>query len=721
MTTIADILGNIRTYAPDADLQPVMSAYLLAAKAHHGQTRKNGEPYLNHPLAVAGILSELRMDVETVATALVHDALEDNPLSKDEMTDAVGAVITELVDGVTKIGKLKFRNKEELQAENFRKMMLATSRDPRVILVKLADRVHNMRTIEHHKPEKQREIAKETLDIFVPIANRLGLSKVKAELEDHCFGALEPEERSRIVAHIESQQADLDRYIARVCTIMSDAMREYHIDADVYGRLKAPYSIAKKIREKGMTLENLHDLIAFRVLVTKKEECYLALGVLHSSFQMVQDKFKDYIGHPKPNGYQSLHTVLLGPEGRTVEVQIRTRDMHRVAEEGVAAHWQYKEGHLALSPDELTKVARVREMFEAARDTQDATEFQQVIRSELFADEVFVRTPAGDVKKFPLGATALDFAYAVHTDVGNTCVGAKVDGRMVPLRYELKSGDRVEILTSSNQKPSRDWLNIAKTGRALSKIKRFCELEEREATIRLGREMVEAELKRFGDSVQKARNEGRLKDIVKKRNARDVDQVFFDVAKGDVPVATVIKKIVPEDTYLEKTTTPYAGIANALLSRFRSKPSGGPSPILITGENGVAVEMARCCNPLPGDAAVGFISRGRGIRVHKATCDQLATLEADRRVPVEWDVTATAKHSGRILIHCNDRPGLLANITQVCEKAGVNINSAEARNLGDQRALVQLELAVRDIVELGQIMKSIEKIGGVEAVDRVGA
>jgi guanosine-3',5'-bis(diphosphate) 3'-pyrophosphohydrolase len=716
LATISDILEQIRSYSSDADLQPVMKAYLLAAKAHAGQTRKTGEPYLTHPLAVAAILAGMRMDVETIATALLHDALEDNPLTRAEMEQEMGPLVVSLVEGVTKIGKLKFRSSEELAAENFRKMMLAMSNDLRVILVKLADRLHNMQTLEGHgKPEKIRAIAWETLEIFVPIANRLGITRMKAELEDLCYQHLEPEGFAEIDKFLQETQADRERYTDRVTKALREQLESQGIPCEVFGRAKHRASIWKKMRENNLPVADVPDMIAFRVLVDDVGQCYHALGLVHASFPPVPDRIKDYIARPKPNGYQSLHTTVVGPEGQRVEVQIRTRQMHRVAEEGIAAHWRYKEGRLALSPDDVARISRIRDLFETARDADSATDFMQTVKVELYADEVFVFTPRGDVKEFPAGATALDFAYAVHTDVGHHCTGARVNGRLVPLRYQLKSGDAVEIVTSPTQKPNRDWLDIARTGRALEKIRRFLREEERELGIRLGRDMLEAELKRLHWTVAKAKAEGRWAEMLASRQLKDDEQLFVEVARGQQALQTVVKDALPDGVYQRKETTT-TGALSSLFTRWRGRSE---SPVLIQGEDGVLVTFARCCNPLPGEPVAGFITRGRGISVHKITCAQLETLEPERRIAVEWDPQSQSKHSGEIQIVCTDRPGMLSNITKVCEQAQVNINRAEARNMADGRALCTLELSVRDVGELTRLIKNIEKIQGVESVARM--
>jgi GTP diphosphokinase / guanosine-3',5'-bis(diphosphate) 3'-diphosphatase len=715
-TTISNIVETIRSYSPDADLQPVMSAYLMAAKAHAGQTRKTGEPYLTHPLAVAQILADMRMDTDTIATALLHDALEDNPITKREMETQIGPEITALVDGVTKIGKLRFRSQEELAAENFRKMMLAMSRDLRVILVKLADRTHNLRTLDGHRPEKQRMVARETMDIFVPIANRLGLHRIKSELEDICFRALHPDDHAEIRAFLARTEADRERTIHRICEELRGRLVTDGIDATVTGRAKQPWSIWRKMRAQGLQVDEVHDLIAFRVIVADLAGCYAALGLVHSYYPPVPDRIKDYIARPKPNGYQSLHTTVVGPGQRRMEVQIRTREMHRVNEEGIAAHWRYKEGRLALSRDDVASISRIRDLFEHAKDAETATDFMEALKVEFYADEVFVFTPAGDIRTFPAGATALDFAYAVHTEVGHHCTGAKVNGRMVPLRYALESGDTVEILTASHQKPNRGWLEIARTGRAVQKIRRFLRKEERELGVKLGREMLEAELKRLGSNLGKARSTGKLNTLVQEHGADNADAVYLDIARGQLGLADATRALLPEGAY--KAPGEHSAPLGGLFGRWGRRSE---SPVLITGEDGVLVHFARCCQPLPGEPVAGYVTRGRGITVHRGDCEQLKRSEPERRISVEWDLENAGRHTSELQIHCEDRPGMLADISKVCEQAQVNINKVEARSIDADHAICTLSLSVHDVGEMDTLSANLRKVRGVESVQRIGA
>jgi GTP pyrophosphokinase len=713
---VAEILERIRTYSPDADVKPVMTAYLLAARAHAGQTRKSGEPYLTHPLAVARILADMQMDVDTIATALLHDALEDNPITKREMEREIGPVITGLVDGVTKIGKLKFRSRQELAAENFRKMMLAMSKDIRVILVKLADRTHNMSTLEFHRPEKRRQIAQETLDIYVPIAGRLGLERIRSTLQEYCFKAVDPEAYDKVYAFLEQTAKDREKYIEKVVVKLGEQLGASGLTVEVRGRAKKPWSIYKKVLEKGLELDDVKDILAFRVLVDSVSSCYAALGQVHASYTPVADQIKDYIARPKRNGYQSLHTTVFGPEGRAVEVQIRTHDMNRVAEEGIAAHWRYKEGHLALAPEDVVAISRIRELFESAREAENATEFMETLKVEFYSDEVFVFTPRGDVLSFPVGATALDFAYAVHTDVGQTCVGARVNGKMVPIRYQLQSGDEIRILTSPTQTPSRGWLEFARTGRAVSKIRRFLRQAERQRGERLGQEMVENELRRQGWSLQRVKSEGRWEEALQNRGFKEAAPLLVDVARGQLSLHAVVRELLPEGAYQSPAELQQQNAITSLFSRMRPRSE---SPVLITGEDGVLVAFAKCCGPLPGESIVGFITRGRGITVHVVDCGQLLSLDPERRIHVAWDRGSESRHSGEVQIFCVDRTGLLANITAVCERSDVNIQRVQAEKLDNDRAACTLQVAVRNVGELSTLIRALKAIKGVEAVHRM--
>jgi guanosine-3',5'-bis(diphosphate) 3'-pyrophosphohydrolase len=711
-----DILDSVSQYAPNADLDVIMRAYVFSAKAHAGQMRKSGEPYLTHPLAVAGILAELQMDVDTIATGLLHDTMEDCLVTEAEIADLFGPEVCEMVDGVTKIGKLEFTSKEEAQAENFRKMVLAMAKDVRVILVKLSDRLHNMRTMEHMKPERRRAISQETLDIYAPIANRLGLSSLKTELEDLCFQYLHPDVHEQLTNKLAAGSKERDAYIERACKALTADYLDKGLESRITGRSKHLMSIYRKMHTQNLEFEQIHDLLAFRVFVKDIGECYTALGLTHAKYRHFPTKLKDYIANSKSNGYQSLHTVVIGPEGRQIEIQIRTEDMHRVAEVGIAAHWRYKEGHLALSREDIGKIAKLRELFEAAREVEDPQEFLETVKVDLFASESFAFTPMGDVKFFPQGATALDFAYSIHTEVGSHCAGAKVNGRMVPLRYELQSGDTVEIITKEDQRPSRDWLQIARTGRALSKIRREIREEERVRSKEIGHSMLEKGLKKHAQSLNKLVKDGTLKAAAKNQGYQHPDQIYLALGQGHVTVDRVLRAILPPEFFDEEEEEP--GTITSFFQRIRKRSQ---SPVLIDGVEDVMVNYAQCCTPLPGEAVTGYVTRGHGITVHLSKCPQLLALESERRISVDWHDTGKARHSGEVRIVCNDKPGMLADIGAVCKTTGVNVTRMDARSIEDNKAILELEVSISDVRELEKLMRHLERVQGIITVERVRA
>jgi GTP pyrophosphokinase len=709
-----DILDTVGNYTTDADLDVIMRAYVFSAKAHAGQVRKSGEPYLTHPLAVAGILSEWKMDVDTIATGLLHDTMEDCLVTQTDIDGMFGGEVAELVDGVTKIGKLEFRSKEEAQAENFRKMVLAMAKDIRVILVKLADRLHNMRTMKHMRADRRKAISQETLDIFAPIANRLGLSKVKQELEDLCFQYLHEDVHGEMTRKLTAGASDRDQYILDTVEILKTELKQKGIDCDIRGRSKHLFSVYRKMLAQNLEFEQVHDLLAFRVFVQDIGECYTALGLIHAKYRHFPNKLKDYISHPKSNGYQSLHTVVIGPENQQIEVQIRTKDMHAIAENGIAAHWRYKEGHLALSREDVQKVTKLRELFEAAREVEDPQEFLETVKVDLFATEAFAFTPRGDVKFFPLGATALDFAYSIHTEVGNRCTGVKVNGRMVQLRYELKSGDTVEVLTREEQRPSRDWLSIARTGRALSKIRREIREDERMKGREIGQNMLESELQKYGGNFKKLTKNGDVKTQAKEHGFRKEEELFLAIAQGRITANRVVQDLLPPEAF--KKNEEDAGAITQLFQRIRRKTE---SPVLINGVEDVMVTYAQCCRPVPGEAVSGYVTRGRGITVHLSTCSQLLAMDAERRVPVQWHTATKGRHTGEVRIVCSDQMGMLAEIGAVCKTTGINVTRMEAHQIEDNKAEIALEVTIGDVRELQKFMSQVERIRGVISVDRV--
>lgn len=708
---LSDILDKVSTYASDADAGTLMRAYLYSARAHQGQMRRSGEDYLIHPIAVAGILADMRMDVDTIAVGLLHDTMEDCLSSRAEIAGEFGEEVADMVDGVTKIGKLEFRTRHEAQAENFRKLVLAMANDVRVILVKLADRLHNMRTMTHMKPEKARLISQETMEIYAPIANRLGLSALKVELEDLCLRYLHPDIHARLEDNLAATAEEREAYIQRATEELSAGLKERGIEAEVTGRPKHLTSIWRKMRLRGLAFEELFDIHAFRIFVDDLGACYTALGHIHALYRHIPERLKDYIANPKQNGYQSLHTSVFGPEGQLIEVQIRTRDMHRVAENGIAAHWRYKEGHLALSREDISKIAQLRGIFEAAREVEDPQEFLETVKVDLFAEEVFVFTPQGDVLFFPQGATVLDFAYAIHTSVGDTCTGALVSGRMCPIRHELRSGDRIEVVRRADQKPSRDWLDIAKTGRALTKIRRSLREKEREVGRELGREMLETELKKRSVSLKKLLKEGKIEPSLQKFGVQNSDQLFLAIATGNVGLQKLVDELAPEP---EAPAQP--GWTQWFTGRFRKRTQ---SPVLINGESDVLVGFAKCCSPLPGEEVVGFITRGRGIIVHLATCPQLLASDKERRIPVQWHDGAQGAHTGEVRIVTANTPGMLAEVGGICKTLSINVTRMEAKELDKGRAEFVLSVNVGDVGQLTRLMRHLEKVEGVLRVDRV--
>ncbi len=714
--SLPEIAEKVRSYAPNADLDVVVRAYYYAARAHSGQTRKSGEEYFIHPVSVAMMLADLQLDVDSIASAILHDVIEDCLCTHEDIAREFSPEIADLVDGVTKIGKLQFKNKHEAEAENFRKLVLAMAKDIRVILIKLADRLHNMRTLEHMKADRQRAIAQETIDIYAPIANRLGLHRYKMELEDLCFKYLHPDVFADLQERVDAQEPDRQAYIERVKGLLEEKLREMGLPANISGRSKHTYSFYRKMTSGNLDFDQIHDLLAFRVIVDQVGQCYTALGLMHAIFRPVPDRFKDYIATPKSNGYQSLHTVVIGPEGRQIEIQIRTADMHRVAERGIAAHWKYKEGHLALSKEDISKIIKLRELFEAAQEVDDPQEFLETVKVDLFANEIFAFTPRGDVKFFPQGATALDFAYAIHSKVGHHCSGAKVNGRIAPLSTALKAGDSVEILTNPAQKPSRDWLEMARTGRALSRIRRAVREEERERGRLLGRDMLESALKKYEHTIAKVQKNGKLDEAVKEHSLRNVDQLLLAVGLGQITLDRLLPALLPPGT-IEEAPAEVEPLFASLLKRFR-RPAK-TSPVLIQGEEDLLVKYAQCCNPLPGEPVAGFITRGQGVTVHLASCRELLSLEPARRVAVEWQPGVKGQHPSELVVVCANKPGMLADISAACKTGAININRVNVEHLPDNKSSIHLQVAVENVSQLTGLMRAIERIKGVIRVNRV--
>jgi GTP diphosphokinase / guanosine-3',5'-bis(diphosphate) 3'-diphosphatase len=716
-----DILDRVGGYHPDPDLDLIKKAYVYSAKVHQGQIRKSGEPYLVHPLEVAGILAEMRLDEASIVTGLLHDTIEDTLATKDEISELFGSEIAELVDGVTKLSQFTAGNtQEEKQAENFRKMVVAMAKDIRVLLVKLADRTHNMRTLEHMTPEKQERIARETLDIYAPLSNRLGIQWLKSELEDLSFRYLQPAEWSDLGQKVEARAKERDKFIAEVVGIIQGKLTESAIEGDVYGRVKHLYSIYRKMRELKVDFEQIHDVIAFRVIVANVAHCYESLGLIHSLWKPVPGRFKDYIAIPKPNMYQSLHTTVIGPRAERIEIQIRTQEMHKIAEEGVAAHWAYKEGKNGAGPNakDAAKFGWLRQLLEWQRDLTDPTEFLETVKVDLFSDEVFVFTPKGDVKSLPRGATPVDFAYTVHSEVGERTVGAKVNGKIVPLRYKLKNGDTVEILTSPTSHPSKDWLTFVKTSRAQTRIRSFIRQVEHKRSLEIGKDVAERELRRYGLSLNKLTKGGEVDKAAATLGYKKADDLLVALGYGKVAPTQILQQLLPPEKLAQPA--PAEEPTSRLTEIFRKvarRPTGG---VRISGIDDVLVRYGRCCNPVPGDDIVGFITRGRGVTVHTRACEKTLPLDPLRRVDVAWDTKASeVKRPVSIRVVTDDRPGVLAEISKTISEAGMNISQATCRTTGLGRAVNTFEMAIGELKQLRSVMRSIEGLQGVVSVERV--
>jgi GTP pyrophosphokinase len=716
MHQLDQIISELAGYFPTADLGLVRRAYQFAAQAHDGQTRKSGDPYVTHPLAVAQIIAELKLDVASVCAGLLHDCVEDTSATVDQLGDMFGKEIAFLVDGVTKLGKLPYSTREEQQAENFRKMLLAMARDIRVILVKLCDRLDNMRSLHHLPSEKQERIASETMQIYAPLANRLGIQWVKVELEDLSFKHLHPGEYEQLAAEVAKSRGERLEYIHHVEKLIHKEMTEHGVPCDVMGRAKHLWSIYQKMKRTQRPFEEIHDAIGFRVITDTQMHCYQGLGVAHQTWTPIPGRFKDYIALPKPNLYQSLHTAVIGPRGERIEIQIRTREMNLVAEHGIAAHWKYKEGSVASVDDK--KFAWLRQLMENQKELRDPTEFLESVKIDLFGDEVYVFTPGGDVKALPKGACPIDFAYSVHSSIGDHCSGARVNGMIVPLRYQLRNGDTIEIITSPNQKPNKDWLKLVKTARARTKIRYLLRTEQRDKAIGLGTDLLDKALRKHSTTLQRA--EKQLQHAAKELRCVNVDELIIQIGYGKITTQQVLEKALPELTKKEhEVPQKTESMLKTLLRKVTRRTS--TSGIKVAGEEDILVRFAKCCTPLPGDPIVGFITRGRGVTVHRRDCDKGLDLDPERRIDVEWDGNGKAQHEVAIQILCADKPGLLAHISQSFSDQGVNISQAHCRATEDGRAVNTFHASVKDLDQLKSVIRSLSRIKGVYSVDRVSA
>ena len=708
---LQDIEGEVLKHHPEADTSLIQKAYVFSAKAHEGQIRLSGEPYLSHPLEVGYLLAQMGLGPITVSCGLLHDTVEDTVASLDDLDEYFGEEVTDIVNGVTKIGQLVFGNKATQQAEYIRKMVLSMSQDIRVLLVKLADRVHNMRTLGYMEPAKQKRIARETMDIYAPLAGRLGMFRVKAELEDLAFFYLEPEAYQQIQEGLILKKGEREKYIEEICELLKEKLAEHGLEGEVSGRLKHNYSIYRKLQAQQISLEELHDILAFRIILNTVSECYEALGVVNNLFRPVPGRLKDYIGMPKANFYQSMHTTVIGPYGERMEVQIRTQEMHRIAEEGIAAHWSYKEKK-PFKVKDAERFAWLRQLVDLQKDLKTPEELLEGMRLELFPDEVYVFTPQGEVKELPRGATPVDFAYAIHTEVGNACTGAKVNGRMVPLRHELQNGDTVEITTSSNQRPNRDWLQFVKTPKARHKIRQWLKGVEREQSIGLGKELLERELRKNGASLAKLMKDGDdLKKVTTDLSFHRVDDLFEAVGHGKLSPGQVSGRIL-------KILFP-AAEEEAPPLEAEVRPPKEAGPIRIKGLQDLLVRLASCCQPIPGDDIVGYITRGKGVTIHRSDCAYLARTESFRQIPAEWDGRPQDLYPANIQVVTVDKPGLLADISNALKSADVNVTKASVTTTAEQRGIANFTVQVSDQQHLDRVFTALKKLKEVISVKRV--
>ncbi len=721
LATLDSIYKTIQGYFPDANLDIVKKAYSFAEKAHGEQKRSSGDPYIIHPTEVAQILAEMRMDLSSICAAFLHDTVEDTAIKIEEVEAEFNKDIATLVDGVTKLNKMSFRTTEEKQAENFRKMIIAMSKDIRVIIVKLADRMSNMRSLQYLPPHKQKTIAQETLDIYAPIANRLGMSKIKVELEDLCLRFLHPDVYYKLAELVSKSKGDLEKYIDDFCKLIHEKLAEYDVTAQVLGRAKHFYSIYKKMERRQVDYNELQDVIAFRIVVDNITECYKALGVIHAAFRPVPGRFKDYIAMPKANNYQSLHTTVIGPQGERTEIQIRTQEMHLVAERGIAAHWKYKEGRFdSRSKDNVEWVNR---LLEWQKDLSDPNEFLETVKVDLFSEDVFVFTPKGEVMELPYGATPLDFAYAVHTDVGNRCVGAKVNGRIVSLKHRLKSGDAIEVITSPTQTPSKDWLKIVKSSRAKAKIRAFIKNKEREGARDQGREIFEKGLKQFELSQAKLEKNGQLELMLRDIGCRVIEELHVGLGYGRFNFEQIVLKLIPKEELEARRNQIKLEVDQSFMKKAvqsATKKGEARNAVIVEGVDDVLIRYARCCNPVPGESIVGFITRGRGVTVHQANCPRALDTDTERRIDVLWNksLVVPVKRAVKIRVLSLDEPGLLALMSQTITASGVNIASANIRTTKDKKAIALFEVEVGNMDQLNKVMSALEAKKGVIAVER---
>jgi guanosine-3',5'-bis(diphosphate) 3'-pyrophosphohydrolase len=704
--TIDNLIEKILSYYPDADVGLLRRAYQFSSEAHSSQKRIEGSPYIEHPVAVASILADMKMDVATIAAGLLHDTIEDTNTTVKDINDLFGDEIAFLVEALTKLSRIEFKTKEEAQAENFRKMLLAMSEDVRVILIKFADRFHNMRTLQHLPEDKRQRIATETIEIYAPIANRLGIGWLKTELEDLSFQILMPELYNELVRKVAKRREDQEGYLEEVTKVVNSKLNEEGIPGTVSGRIKHYYGIYQKMQTQKITFEQVHDVLGLRIITDTKANCYAILGLIHSLWTPIPGRFKDYIGVPKSNMYQSLHTTVIGPKGERVEFQIRTSEMNMIAEYGIASHWRYKErGEVDEKSNRY--ISWLRELIQAQIELSDAKDFLEAVKGEVVPEVIYVFTPKGEIKEMPVGSTPVDFAYSIHTQVGHRCVGAKINDRIVPLRYTLRNGDTVEIITSPTHGPSRDWLKFVVTQRAKSRIKQWIKAEERKRSVELGLELLEGEMKRhdLNPSVLKSED---MQKVLKSFSIQSLEDLYAFIGYGKISAHQVVNRLLPEKPAEEVPVTRII------------KPQKELKGITIKGLDNILYHTAKCCFPIPGDGLVGFITRGKGVTIHRKDCPNLDrfAVDAARLIDVEWKTEDDATSPARLLIETVDRPGILANLSALISSVNVNISHLEASSTEDKKAHITFILEVKDKDQLSGLVQKIAQMEGVLKVSR---
>jgi guanosine-3',5'-bis(diphosphate) 3'-pyrophosphohydrolase len=717
-TSIHDLIERVQRYNPNARVDLIRRAYDFSARAHEGQVRRSGEPYLKHPLAVAEVLSTLKLDVSAIVAGLLHDTVEDTVCTREQIEAEFGKDIARLVDGVTKIGQIPFKSYEEKQAENFRKMLISMADDIRVILIKLADRLHNMRTLVHLNPAHQKKIAQETLDIYSPLANRLGIGWMKAELEDLCFKALKPDVYAALASRVAKRIEERERYIQEVIAIVKAKLAEHKLVGELAGRSKHLYSIYQKMEHQGVSFDEVYDLTAIRVITDTQMNCYAIMGLIHSLWRPVPGRFKDYIGVPKSNHYQSLHTTVVGPQGEHVEFQIRTYEMHRVAEEGIAAHWTYKEQG-EIDETEKRVFTWLRQLLESHQDLTDNRQFMESVKLDLYSDVVYVFTPKGAVKELVKGSTPIDFAYAIHTEIGDHCSGAKVNGKMVPLKYQLRSGDTVEVVTSPTQVPHRDWLKFVRTPRAKNKIKHWLRVEEAKRSLELGKRLLERELRRHNVALGTLLKTTRVQDVARESGLPGVDELFTAIGYGRVSAIHVANRLCVGAGDRQAVATAPEGEDKTVAKRAAA--GSEDKGVKVKGVHDLMMHLSKCCGPVPGDRIIGYITRGRGLTIHTVDCPNLDALDYDkaRLVDVDWDMGQVTTVPVKITTLTLDKPGMLANVSAAITHADANISRAEITTREDRKAVLDFIVEVQNTAHLERVLKAVERIDGVLQARRI--